>query len=204
MQLILAFGLLGLLVIAGGWILRPTAPERLRGKRTGDVVVLRPPRWRNTILAAMAIGPTLLVVVVASAASRRGGLGLVGEIVVTIAVVLGFAVFAYFLAAERRMLVRVDERGVARVGPLREKHVAWGEVRTITYNGVSRWFYLTGPAGIRLWIPENLAGIGDFADLALARVSPAAIPADGATREALEQLVAEAREEDAAGGKVRK
>jgi hypothetical protein len=112
-------------------------------------------------------------------------------------------VFAYFLVAERVMQVRLDERGVERVGPLRRRGIAWGEVERLVYNGVSRWFFLTGPGGARLWIPENLAGIGDFAEAALSRVPPAAISEDGATREALEELLAEALQEDAAGGKAR-
>jgi hypothetical protein len=111
-------------------------------------------------------------------------------------------VFLYFLLAERRMQVRVDDRGVERQDPFRKIGVTWGEVEKIAYNGVSRWFFLTGPGGVRLWVPENMAGIGDFAEGALAGVRPAVLDAEPATREALEQLAAEAREEDAAGGKA--
>jgi hypothetical protein len=68
---------------------------------------------------------------------------------------------------------------------------------------VSRWFFIVGPGGARLWVPENMAGIGDFAEEALVRVKPAVLGADPATREALEQLVSETREEDAAAGKAR-
>ena len=203
MQLIIAFAALGVLLIAGGWLLRPVPPARLRGARSGTAVVLRPPRGRNAILSAMAIGPTLLVVVVAATAARREGMGTVGIVVVAIAVALGIAVFAYFLIAERTMQVRVDARGVERTDPLRRTGIAWTEVEKIAYNGVSRWFFLTGPAGVRLWVPENMAGIGDFADGALAGVRPAVLAAEPATKEALEQLAAEAREEDAADGKAR-
>jgi hypothetical protein len=203
MQLIIAFAVLGVLLVAGGWLLRPVPPARLRGARSGTAVVLRPPRGRNAILSAMAIGPTLLVVVVAATAARREGMGTVGIVVVAIAVALGIAVFAYFLIAERTMQVRIDARGVERTDPLRRTGIAWAEVETIAYNGVSRWFFLTGPRGVRLWVPENMAGIGDFADGALAGVRPAVLAAEPATREALEQLAAEAREEDAADGKAR-
>jgi len=203
MQLIIAFAALGVLLIAGGWLLRPVPPARFRGARNGTAVVLRPPRGRNAILSAMAIGPTLLVVVVAATAARREGMGTVGIVVVAIAVALGIAVFAYFLIAERTMQVRVDARGVERTDPLRRTGIAWTEVEKIAYNGVSRWFFLTGPAGVRLWVPENMAGIGDFADGALAGVRPAVLASEPATKEALEQLAAEAREEDAADGKAR-
>ncbi|MEI7704392.1 MAG: PH domain-containing protein [Deltaproteobacteria bacterium] len=203
MQVILAFAVLGLLLIGGGWLLRPMAPARLRGVRSGAVVVLRPPRWRNTILAAMAVGPTLLVLVVAMTAARQKGMGPTGVAVVAMTLAAGLAVSAYFLLAERKMQVRVDERGVVRVDPFRQKGIAWGEVETIAYNGVSRWFYLTGPGGVRLWVPENMAGIGDFAEEAMARLRPEVLSADPVTREAIEQLVAETRAEDEADGKAK-
>jgi hypothetical protein len=100
------------------------------------------------------------------------------------------------------MQVRVDDRGVERTDPFRRTGIAWAEVEKIAYNGVSRWFFLTGPGGIRLWIPENMAGIGDFADEALAHVRPAVLSSDVDTREALRQLAAEAREEDDGAGKA--
>jgi len=202
MQLIIAFAVLGLLLVAGGWLLRPVPPARLRGPRSGTAVVLRPPRGRNAILSVMAIGPTLLVLVVAATAVRREGMGTIGIAIVGLAVALGLGVSAYFLVAERRMQVRVDARGVERTDPLRRTGIAWAEVEKIAYNGVSRWFFLTGPGGVRLWVPENMAGIGDFADGALAGLRPAVLDAEPATKEALEQLAAEAREEDAAGGKA--
>jgi hypothetical protein len=202
MQLIIAFAVLGVLLVGGGWLLRPVPPARLRGVRSGGAVVLRPPRGRNAILAAMAIGPTLLVVVVAATALRKEGIGTAGIVVVSLAVALGVCVFAYFLLAERTMQVRVTDRTVERDDPFRKQVIPWGQVEKIAYNGVSRWFFLAGPAGARLWVPENMAGIGDFAEEALARVPPAVLAADATTREALEQLVAEMRDEDTAGGSV--
>jgi hypothetical protein len=147
----------------------------------------------------MAIGPTLLVLVVAAAAARRQGIGVAGLALVAAAVAVGVAVTAYFLLAERRMRVRVDGDGVERVDPLSTRRIAWLHVETIAYNGVSRWFFLTGPAGIRVWVPENLAGIGDFADEALARIRPEVLRADAATVDALRQIADEARERDRAG-----
>ena len=202
MQLIIAFAVLGLLLVAGGWLLRPVPPAHLRGARSGAAVVLRPPRGRYAILAVMAIGPTLLVAVVAATSARREGMSGAGMAVVALAMVAGLAVFAYFLLAERRMQVRVDDRGVERIDPFRKTTIAWAEVEKIAYNGVSRWFFLTGPGGVRLWIPENMAGIGDFADEALARLRPAVLSANVDTREALQQLADEAREEDGGAGKA--
>jgi hypothetical protein len=202
MQLIAAFAVLGTLLIAGGWLVRPTPPARLRGDREGAAVVLTPPRWRFAILAAMALGPTVLVVVVAAAAARKEGLSPLSTAVVALFVLAGLAVSAYFLLAERRMRVRVDDAGVTRIDPLRSRRVAWADVERIAYNGVSRWFFLAGPAGLRLWVPESMAGIGDFAEAALARVRPEVLKGDDGTHEALEQLVSEARAEDRSGGRA--
>jgi hypothetical protein len=199
MQLIAAFAVLGTLLMAGGWLVRPVPPARLRGARDGAVVVLTPPRYRYAILAAMALGPTVLVVVVAAAAARKDGLSALGTAVVALVVLAGLAVSSYFLLAERRMRVRVDEAGVERIDPLRSRRVAWGDVQRIAYNGVSRWFFLAGPAGMKLWVPEGMAGIGDFAEAALARVRPDVLKGDEGTHDALEQLVSEARAEDRTG-----
>jgi hypothetical protein len=197
MQLIIAFAAIGLLLVAGGFLLRPVPPAHLRGVREGSAVVLRPPPWRYAILGAMAIGPTLLVVAVAFTAARRNGMGAAGMALVGLIVLVGLAVTAYFLLAERAMRVRVDEGGVERIDPLKRRRLAWPEVERIAYNGVSRWFFLSGAGGARLWIPENMAGIGDFADAALARLRPEVLRGSEHTQEALQQLASEARDEDA-------
>jgi hypothetical protein len=197
MQLIIAFGVLGLLLVAGGFLLRPGPPARLRGAREGSAVVLRPPPWRYAVLGVMALGPTLLVVAVAFTAARRNGIGTAGLALVGLVILAGLAVTAYFLLAERNMRVRVDEAGVERIDPMKRRRLAWPEVERIAYNGVSRWFFLTGPGGARLWVPESMAGIGDFADLALARLRPEVLRGDEGTQDALQQLASEAKAEDA-------
>jgi len=197
MQLIIAFAVLGVLLVAGGFLLRPVPPARLRGAREGASVILRPPPWRYAILGAMAIGPTVLVVAVAATASRRSGIGPAGVGLVAALVLIGIAVTVYFFLAERGMRVRVDEGGVERIDPWRRRRIAWPEVERIAYNGVSRWFFLTGPGGARFWVPENMAGIGDFAEAALAGLRPDVLGADEVAREALQQLAAEAQDEDA-------
>jgi hypothetical protein len=197
MQLIIAFGLLGILLVAGGFLLRPVPPSRLRGARDGSAVVLRPPPWRYAILGAMAIGPTILFIAVAATAARRSGIGAGGIALVTAIVLFGLAVTAYFLLAEKDMRVRVDEGGVERIDPLRRRRMAWPEVERIAYNVTSRWFFLTGPGGTRLWVPENMAGIGDFAEAALARLRPEVLRSNEAAQEALQQIASEARNEDA-------
>jgi hypothetical protein len=200
MQLLIAFVLLGVLLVFGGFMLRPVPPARLQGAREGATVVLRPPPWRYAILAVMAIGPTILIFSVGATAARNNGMGPAGFGLVTFVVLFGIAVTAYFFLAERRMQVRVDEGGVERIDPWRRRRFAWPAVERIAYNGTSRWFFLTGPGGARLWVPENMAGIGDFADAALAGLRPEVLGSDEITREALQQLAAEAQDEDASVG----
>lgn len=202
MQLLIAFVLLGVLLVLGGFMLRPVPPARLRGAREGTTVVLRPPPWRYAILAVMAIGPTILVISVGATSARSGGMGPAGVGLVAVLVLFGLAVTGYFLLAERRMQVRVDQGGVERIDPLRRRRFAWPAVERIAYNGTSRWFFLTGPGGARLWVPENMAGIGDFADAALAGLRPDVLGADEVAREALQQLAAEAQDEDAFAGRA--
>jgi hypothetical protein len=197
MQLLIAFALLGVLLVLGGFMLRPVPPARLRGSREGASVILRPPPWRYAILAVMAIGPTILIVSVGATAARSDGMGPAGVGLVAVLVLFGIAVTAYFLLAERTMRVRVDEGGVERIDPMRRRRFAWPEVERITYNGTSRWFFLIGPGGARFWVPENMAGIGDFAEAALAGMRPDVLGADEVAREALQQLAAEAQDEDA-------
>jgi hypothetical protein len=202
MQLLIAFALLGVLLVLGGFMLRPVPPARLRGAREGTTVVLRPPPWRYAILAVMAIGPTILVISVGATSAQNTGMGPASVGLVAVLVLFGIAVTGYFLLAERRMQVRVDQGGVERIDPLRRRRFAWPAVERISYNGTSRWFFLVGPGGARLWVPENMAGIGDFAEAALAGLRPDVLGADEVAREALQQLAAEAQDEDAFAGRA--
>ena len=66
---------------------------------------------------------------------------------------------------------------------MRRRRLAWPEVERIAYNGVSRWFFLTGP-GAQLACGSRRAwpGFGDFADLALARLRPEVLRGDDSAR----------------------
>jgi hypothetical protein len=202
MQLLIAFALLGVLLVLGGFMLRPVPPARLRGAREGTTVVLRPPPWRYAILAVMAIGPTILLFSVGATSARNNGMGPAGFGLLAFVVLFGIAVTGYFLLAERRMQVRVDQGGVERIDPWRRRRFAWPAVERIAYNGTSRWFFLVGPGGARFWVPENMAGIGDFAEAALAGLRPDVLGADEVAREALQQLASEAQDEDAYAGRA--
>ena len=199
MKLLIGLGVLGLLLMLGGWLVRPQPPRVYRAARRGSVAVLRPPRGRNAIFAAIAIVPGLLVLGLELVAAREGQLGWGGGALATALVAASALAAAWFLAAEFRQEVRVDGTAVERIGPARRRRVAWPDVARLAYNGVNRWFVLTAADGSRMWVPEDLAGIGDFADAALARLRPEVLGADRNAREALEQIAAEARQADTAG-----
>jgi hypothetical protein len=199
MKFLIGLGVLGLLLMLGGWLVHPKAPRVYRGGRRDGAAILRPPRGRNSIFGAMALVPGLLVLGLEVVAWRDDRLGWGGAALAGLLVLGSALVSAYFFAAEFRQEVRVDDAAVERVGPARSRRLAWPEVARLAYNGVNRWFVLTAADGSRMWVPEDLAGIGDFADAALARLRPEVLRADRNAQEALEQIAAEARQADTAG-----
>lgn len=199
MKFLIGLGVLGLLLMLGGWLVHPRAPRVYRGARRGGVAILRPPRGRNSIFGGMAIVPGLLLLAIGMVAARNDQLGWAGGALAGLLVVASIAVAGYFFVAEFRQEVRVDDAAVERVGPALRRRVTWADVARLAYNGVNRWFVLTAADGSRMWVPEDMAGIGDFADAALARVRPEVLRADRNAREALEQIAAEARQADADG-----
>jgi hypothetical protein len=60
-------------------------------------------------------------------------------------------------------------------------------VERIRWNPGSRWFFLVA-AGAYLWVPIDVDGIGDFAELALAALPPSVLGASLETRRELEEL----------------
>jgi hypothetical protein len=199
MKFLIGLGVLGLLLMLGGWLVHPKAPRVYRGARRNGTSILRPPRGRNSIFAAMALVPGLLVLGLEIVAARNDQLGWGGGTLAGLLVLGSALVSGYFFAAEFRQEVRVDGTAVERIGPALRRRVTWPEVARLAYNGVNRWFVLTAADGSRMWVPEDLAGIGDFADAALARLRPEVLGADRNAREALEQIAAEARQADTAG-----
>ncbi len=198
MQLVLALTLLGLLLVLGGFLVRPGAPVRYRAERRGSTAILRPPRGRYALLGTLALLPVALLVGVGYTAAREGSSGWGGWVLEGALVAVGLAAAGWLFAGEFRNQVRVSDEAVERLGPTLHRRLPWVEVARVQHNGVNRWFVLTAASGSRLWISESLGGIGDFADAALARLRPEVLRADATAREALEQIAAEARLQDAA------
>ena len=95
--------------------------------------------------------------------------------------------FLMLLAAEFRQKLRVDGQQPESVFVLTSLKFRWSEVERIHWNPGARWFFLVA-AGAWLWVPIDVDGIGDFAELALAALPPAVLGASLETRRELEEL----------------
>jgi len=161
--------------------------RRIRVGRSGGVVVLRLARGRNVVLGALALPPALLFLSLPLAMRERGALGLALATAVILAM---FGVSAYFFAAEAKKRVLVDDAGIEHIGVFTRRRLPWGDVQKIAYNPTSRWFFLLGRDGTRIWIYESFEGVGDFAEVALRKLPPAVLAGDPYVREELEDLAA--------------
>ncbi|BDG01411.1 PH domain-containing protein [Anaeromyxobacter oryzae] len=157
-------------------------------------LVLRPPRQYALLLGVGTLFPTGLIASVTARSwmlGRMGAASLAGGAVVT---VLALSVSVHqFLSAFRSRLV-ADDTGLERVGVLMRRRVGWRDVARVVYNPVQRWFYVTTTRGTRFWIPEDLPGMAQLADLALRRLPTSVLGADPDAREVLEDLAGPARE----------
>jgi PH (Pleckstrin Homology) domain-containing protein len=123
--------------------------------------------------------------------SGRTGTG--GRIAVLVPTVLtlGLSVHQFLSAFRQRIVVHLA--GFQRVGVATRRELRWDDVVSVAYNPFHRWFFLTTSDGAHVWISEELAGIGDFAAVALRRLPRRALDGDPAAREELEELAAAAR-----------
>jgi hypothetical protein len=183
------------LTMASYWLrsrrARKGIPRQLRAPRTGGVATLRhrPGRWVS--MALLALAPTALVGSVAVALGRRSG-GALGFAFAALVVTGGLAATGWCLGNEFRRRTLVDEDGIDAIGVFSRKKVRWANVARFTYNPQNRWFFLVSGTGERLWIWEDLVGIGDFAELALAHLPPAVLGTDPNARQVLDEIAAEA------------
>jgi hypothetical protein len=165
-----------------GWL---ASRRKIRVPRQGGVAVLRMARGRNAVLGALSLPPAILLLVVPLAIPAPGAGGLAFSVLVSAA---AFAVSAYFFVAEAKKRLRVDDSAIERVGVFTRRRVRWSDVEKIAYNPTSRWFFLQGRDGTRVWVYEAFEGVGDFAELALRNLPPAVLAAGLYVREELEDL----------------
>src|SRR6185369_8862604 len=121
-----------------------------------------------------------------------GGTGMGGRIAVVVptALTLGLSVHQFLSAFRQRIVVHLA--GFQRFGVASRREMRWDDVVSVAYNPMNRWFFLTSSNGSHVWISEELAGIGDFAAVALRRLPRRALDGDPQAREELEDLAASA------------
>jgi hypothetical protein len=118
---------------------------------------------------------------------RAGPLGLLLGVVAT-GVPLAFAAHQFASAFRSRLVVH--DTGIERIGVSRRRLVGWGSVAKIAFNPAQNWFFLTASDGSRLWLPADLTGMPEFAQIAVRRLPPAVLDAHPLVREVLDELAA--------------
>jgi len=162
--------------------------RRLRVEKTGGAAVLRMPRGHWAILSVIAILPFATISTTAFLVTWQPGAETSGLILGAVMAAAGIISGGYLLALEARGCIRLDDARIEKVGAVKRRLVAWGEVVRITFNPVNNWFFLTGPGGKTIYFGEGLDGIGTFAEYALARLPPKVLEASPEAEQALQEL----------------
>jgi hypothetical protein len=152
------------------------------------IINLRPPRWYHAFLAALALLPGVVVGILLISAEMVGRNGPGGRVISALAILGSLAWSAFLIAEEVKLHIRVDGAALERVGVFGVRRMPWSDVETIGYNANGRWFFLTG-AGLRIWVGEDMDGISDFSELALAHLPTGVLQAAPGVREELEGWV---------------
>jgi hypothetical protein len=191
---IVVAAVLGLLLVTHLFLRRHAPRPHARGRVPGLPVELRMRPGRYLSLCTLALAPTGFVIwVVVTIHHGTSVLDGVGLLVASAWVTAGLATGAWCVAAEFRERIRVDRGGIDWTGVLGRRRVPWGEIARVAYNPGHHWFFLTMADGTHLWIWDDLVGIAEFAELALAWLPPGSLFADPFARLALEELVLEGR-----------
>ena len=189
-NIVLGFAFLILLFVAYRWVSwRAAKLRRPRVGRPGGAAVLRMPPGHNLLLGVLALGPGGLLAAMSLTVQWKPGSEANGPILAAAVGLPTLAIASLLFAQEARQRIRVDDRGVERMGVFGSRRLSWEEVGGIAYNAQSRWFVLRGSAG-RVWIAETLDGIVDFAEIALARLPRRVLDESPDARDELRDLVA--------------
>lgn len=184
------------IMLGGRWLFRRMSSQRAprRAVREGGALMLRSPRHRFLTLGVLALLPTILVGFALSLPLLRAErVNPVGAALVSMVILAGLGTSLWLFASEFRARIRADDAGLERVGVATRRRYAWADVARIVYNPTGPWFFLTNADGSHLWLPDNLEGMGDLAQLALRCLPPAVLRESPNAREALEELAAEVR-----------
>jgi hypothetical protein len=190
---LIAFAVLGVLMFGGPWLVR-----RVRQRASpahvppsDGHIVLRPPRRNAVMLGITALIPTALLGSLTARSWQLGRTGPAGLAAGVVATLLVLAVAVYQFAYAFRAHLLVHDTGIERVGVFRRRLVGWKRIAKIAFNPANHWFVVTVAGGSHMWLPADLAGMGDFAVVALRRIPPPVLQAaDPVVREVLEELAA--------------
>src|SRR5512133_230525 len=177
---LIAIAVLALLMLAGHALFRRSGQRvpPAHAPPTAGPLVLRPPRRTAIMSGISALLPAALIGALTLrvwALGRTGPAGLSGGLVATLLVV-AFAAYQFAYAARARVVVH--DTGLERVGVSRRRLVGWTSIAKISFNPAQHWFFLTVSDGSHLWLPADVAGMPEFARIALLRLPPAVLRAD--------------------------
>jgi hypothetical protein len=192
---VIAFTVLAVLMLGGRFLFnrRRPASAPLHVPSADGAFTLMPPRRNGVLLGLTALIPAGVLGLVTFAAWQTGRMGFLPGVVATLLMV---AVAAYLFASAVRSRLIVRDTGIERIGVVRHRLIGWTSIAKIAFNPLQHWFFLTMSDGSRLWLPADIAGMGDFATFALRRVRPDVLEkADPVVREVLEELADAARKE---------
>ncbi len=181
---------LAVLMLGGKYLLRRGRQGRAPGHvaRTGGPLVLRQPRRNGIMLGITALIPAGLLAALTLYWWRLGQTGTVGLVTGMVAAVLVLAFAAYQFAHAFRARLVVHDTGIERIGVSRRRLVGWGSISKIAFNPAQHWFFVTVSDGSHLWLPADVTGMPEFAQIAVRRIPAAVLRADPAVREVLDEL----------------
>jgi hypothetical protein len=191
---LIAVAVLAVVMLAGHSLLRRSRRSTVPGHvpRTAGPLVLRTPPRNGIMFGITALIPTALVVALTVRSWTLGRTGRVGLVVGLIVSVLFLAVAAYQFAYAARARHVVHDTGIERIGVYRRRLVGWGSISKVSFNPAQHWFFVTVSDGSHLWLPADIAGMPEFAQIAGRRLPPAVLQADPVVREVLDELAASA------------
>ncbi len=187
---IIAVAVLAVVMLGGSFVLRRggrrVPPGHLHP--AAGPLVIRPPRRNAILFGITALIPAAILGSLTFrvwAHGRTGPAGVLAGVVAT-ALVLAFA--GYQFASGWRARLVVHDTGIERIGVSRRRLIGWGSIAKIAFNPAQHWFFLTLSDGSHLWLPADVTGMPEFAELALRRLPPAVLQADPVVREVLDEL----------------
>lgn len=190
-EALISIAVLAVIMVGGRLLLgRRRAAGPLHVPSTDGSFVLAQPLRNAVLVGVTALAPAAVLALVAWQA-RGAGAGFVGSVAATL---LALAAAAYVFASYARSRLVVRDTGIERIGVFGRRVIGWTSIAKVAFNPQNHWFFFTLSDGSHLWVPADVAGIGDFATLVLRRVRPAVLEGDAAAvREVLEELAGGAR-----------